>query len=170
MPSPSLHDLLASSGFDYQLLHHEPAKSVELLSQQTGVEPSMLAQTIVIHVDGVSALAVTTASHTICWDRLCRVMGTDFIDLADESEFAQRFPDCEPGAIPPFGSLFRMTVYLDQSLAVHPTIAFAACNHTETIVMAMEDYRKLVKPIILAGGFVSADQFHDPGGPLVQRA
>src|SRR5690606_36873470 len=108
----------------YTSIKHEPAFTAKALLQASGVGAEILAKTVVLHVDGVSALAVMTASAKIRWDKLCRVMGTDFIELADESEFAERFPGCELGAIPPFGSLFGMTVYLHQSLAAQSEIAF----------------------------------------------
>ena len=169
MPASCLKKMLRSHLIDYTSIQHEPAYTAKSLLAATGVDADILAKTVVLHVDGVSALAVMTASAKIRWDKLCRVMGTDFIELADESEFAEQFPGCELGAIPPFGSLFGMTVYLDQSLAAQSEIAFSAGTHDEIIKISMQDYKRLAKPIILEAGFIrSTNHASDDVPPLAQ--
>ena len=76
-------------------------------------------------------------------------MGTLTVELASEEEFKGRFPDCEVGAMPPFGNLYEMETFVDESLAEDPEIAFNAGTHTELIRMAFSDFRRLVKPRIL---------------------
>jgi Ala-tRNA(Pro) deacylase len=66
--------------------------------------------------------------------------------LADESEFKDRFPDCEIGAMPPFGNLYDMDVYVEKSLADDEYICFNAGSHTELFRLAYRDYERLVNP------------------------
>jgi len=77
----------------------------------------------------------------------------DFVDLADEQAFQDRFPDCEVGAMPPFGNLFGMSVYCAETLTEQPELAFAAGRHTESIHMKTRDFLNLVQPMVINQGF-----------------
>ena len=98
-------------------------------------------------------MLVMPATWRVRWDRLSRVLETDFVDLADEQAFQDRFPDCEVGAMPPFGNLFGMTVYCSEALSEQPELAFAAGSHTESIHMKTADFLNLVKPMVINAGF-----------------
>jgi len=82
------------------------------------------------------------------------VMGSEFIALAGEEEFKSMFPGCEVGAMPPFGNLYNMQVFVEESLSKDEEIAFNAGSHTELIKMKYEDFAKLVQPKIMAFSFV----------------
>jgi len=77
---------------------------------------------------------------------LKEVIGSDDVELATEREFKDKFPDCEIGAMPPFGNLYEMDVYVAETLAKQDEIAFNSCSHTELIKMSYTDFEKLVKP------------------------
>jgi len=113
-----------------------------------------VVKTVIIELDGKMAMLVMPATWRVRWDRLSHVLDTDFVDLADEQEFQDRFPDCEVGAMPPFGNLFGMTVYCAEVLTEQPELAFAAGSHTETIHMKTVDFLNLVQPIVINQGFV----------------
>ena len=108
---------------------------------------------MIIELDGKMAMLVMPATWRIRWDRLSRILDTDFVDLADEQEFQDRFPDCEVGAMPPFGNLFDMTVYCAEALTEQPELAFAAGSHTESVHMKTPDFLTLVQPMVLSQGF-----------------
>jgi Ala-tRNA(Pro) deacylase len=72
------------------------------------------------------------------------------VELATEGDFRDRFPDCEVGAMPPFGNLYGMPVYVAEALAADEEIAFNACSHTELIRLAYEDFQRLVKPKVVS--------------------
>jgi len=99
-------------------------------------------------VDGKMAMAVLPASYHIDFEILKEIFGTRKVELATESEFKYRFPDCELGAMPPFGNLYDMEVYLAESLSEDEEIAFNAGSHTELIKLSYSDYQRLVEPRI----------------------
>jgi Ala-tRNA(Pro) deacylase len=75
--------------------------------------------------------------------------GSHRVELANEWEFAQLFPDCDVGAMPPFGNLYGLPVYVAETLTTGEEIAFNACSHSELIKLAYRDFEKLVKPTVL---------------------
>ena len=79
-------------------------------------------------------------------DDLCELTGTEDVRLAREEEFKGLFPDCEAGAMPPFGNLYDMSVYVSTDLAEEAEIAFNAGTHTEIISMGWHDFERLVNP------------------------
>ena len=81
---------------------------------------------------------------------LREVTGCDEVKFASEDEFRQRFPDCETGAMPPFGNLYGMDVYVAESLTGHEEIAFNAGSHTEVIRMRFKDFERLVRPKVMS--------------------
>jgi Ala-tRNA(Pro) deacylase len=100
-------------------------------------------------------MAVLPASGWINFDRFKRLVGTQNVELATEQQFEDTFPDCEVGAMPPFGNLYGMDVYADTALADDEQIAFNAGSHTELIQLPFEDFQRLVKPKVV--GLTYAD-------------
>jgi Ala-tRNA(Pro) deacylase len=100
-------------------------------------------------MDDKVIMAVLPASRRINFSRLKEVTGARTAELATEREFEELFPDCQLGAMPPFGNLYDMDVLVDKSLTDDEEIAFDACNHRELIRLSFEDFKELVKPTIL---------------------
>ena len=107
------------------------------------------AKTVMIKVDGTMAMAVLPASRRVDLDRLSAALGAGHVEIASEQEFADAFPGCEVGAMPPFGNLYDMDVYVAEKLTEDDDIAFNAGSHTQIIQMAYRDYENLVKPRIV---------------------
>ena len=110
---------------------------------------------MLVKIDGKLAMVVLPGSFKINFEELKKVTGSDKARLADEHEFIDKFPDCEVGAMPPFGNLYGVEVFVENSLAEDEEIAFNACSHSQLIKMAYADYEKLVKPVRLAFAFQS---------------
>jgi len=104
---------------------------------------------VVVKVDGTLAMAVVPASRQVDLERLRAVTSATQVEIAHETDFRHFFPDCETGAMPPFGNLYGMTVYADEELAQDREIAFNAGTHRELVSMSWVDYAALVKPRIL---------------------
>jgi Ala-tRNA(Pro) deacylase len=66
--------------------------------------------------------------------------------LATEDEFISRFPECEIGAMPPFGNLFGLKVYVDPALEKDEYIYFNAGNHAQTVRLKYKDFARLAQP------------------------
>ncbi|HEY6907465.1 MAG TPA: YbaK/EbsC family protein [Ignavibacteriaceae bacterium] len=114
-----------------------------------------MAKTVLVKIDGKLAMAVLPGSFKINFENLKKVLGSDNVRLADEHEFIDKFPDCEAGAMPPFGNLYGIDVFVANSLAEDEEIAFNACSHSQLIKMSYSDYEKLVKPVRLDFAFQS---------------
>ena len=94
-------------------------------------------------------MTVLPASYKIDFHLLKEIFNTDKVELATEMEFKDRFPDCEVGAMPPFGNLYDLEVYVAESLTEDEEIAFNAGTHTELMKLTYADFERLAKPILL---------------------
>jgi Ala-tRNA(Pro) deacylase len=108
-----------------------------------------LAKTVMVKLDGRMAMAVLPSSCTVDFESLRRLTGAKEVKLADEQEFSERFPGCDVGAMPPFGNLYGMPVFVSDELAENDQIVFNAGTHTEVVKLAYRDYDRLVGPKIL---------------------
>lgn len=146
MPVKKLKEFLNKEKVKYVSIVHSPAFTAQEIAAAAHVPGRNLAKTVVVHCDGETAMAVLPASRKIILEDLREAAGAKEVRFATEDEFKKLFPDCEIGAMPPFGNLYGMVVYLDASLAEDEEIAFNAGSHTELIKMAYGDFERLVKP------------------------
>jgi Ala-tRNA(Pro) deacylase len=105
-----------------------------------------LAKSVVVKVDGAFALAVLPAPAVVDLELLRRATGARKAVLANEREIESLFPGCELGAMPPFGNLYGLPVYVDLSLGADESIVFNAGTHTEAIRIAYADFDRLAHP------------------------
>lgn len=150
MPVRRLKEFLDSQQIKYVTISHSPAFTAQQIAATAHVPGKELAKTVMVLVDGKMAMAVLPASLRVDLDHLQEIVGARRIELADERSFRDKFPECEVGAMPPFGNLYGMDVYVADSLAEDDEIAFNAGSHTELIRMAYADFERLVKPKVLA--------------------
>jgi Ala-tRNA(Pro) deacylase len=146
MPCEKLLEFLDENEVNYDLQEHPQAYAAHETAIKAGVPIRMFAKTVMVRLDGNMGMAVIPSDHKINFDMLRLAAGADTVSLALESEFEARFPDCDLGAMPPFGNLYHMTVYLDSHLAKVETITFNAGTHTETLTMAFADFERLATP------------------------
>jgi len=150
MPIQKLKNYLDGEGIKYVTIEHSPAYTTQEVANSTHIPGNQMAKTVIVELDGQMAMAVLPANRRIVLQDLRDVIGSDEAKFAAETEFQRRFPDCEIGAMPPFGNLYGMKVYLAESLAHNKEIAFNAGSHTEVIKMAFADYERLVAPEVLS--------------------
>jgi Ala-tRNA(Pro) deacylase len=149
MPGSKLKDYLDSHDIEYITISHSPAYTAQRIAEITHTSGNELAKTVIVRMDDKYAMAVLPASHRVDLDYLRRGVDAAEVELASESEFRDRFPDCEVGAMPPFGNLYDMAVYVADELAEDEEIAFNAGSHTELIRMKYGDFSKLVEPKVI---------------------
>ncbi len=154
MPVQTLIQHLEDHQVPYRCLSHPPGFTAQSLAHHCQVPGDQVAKTVIVELDGKMAMLVMPASFRIRWDRMMDVLDTDFVELADEDDFVDRFPECEVGAMPPFGNLFDMQVFCSETLTQQSEITFAAGSHTEAMQLAMKDYLALVHPIVISQGFI----------------
>jgi Ala-tRNA(Pro) deacylase len=146
MPSKKLKAFLDENKIKYISIQHSSAYTAQEIAAVAHIPGKDLAKTVIIKIDGKMAMAVLPASYKVSFENLKEALGVKEVRLAYEQEFIDKFPDCDVGAMPPFGNLYGMEVYVAQSLAENEEIAFNACNHTELIKMSFADFERLVKP------------------------
>jgi Ala-tRNA(Pro) deacylase len=146
MPSKKLKAFLDENKVKYISIQHSSAYTAQEIAAIAHIPGKDLAKTVIIKIDGKMVMAVLPASYKVSFEELKAALAVKEVRLAYEQEFMDKFPDCEVGAMPPFGNLYGMDVYVAESLAEEEEIAFNACNHTELIKMNFSDFEKLVKP------------------------
>jgi len=149
MPVKKLKEFLDENKVKYITISHSPAYTAQEMAAKAHVPGKEIAKTVLVKVDGKLVMAVLPGSFKINFENLKKVLGSDNVRLADEHEFIDKFPDCEVGAMPPFGNLYGLEVFVANSLAEDEEIAFNACSHSQLIKMSYSDYEKLVKPVRL---------------------
>jgi len=148
MPVQKLKGFLDENGVKYVTIQHSVAYTAQEIAVHTHIPGKELAKTVMVKVDGKLAMAVVPASHRVDFGRLRDVAGAQHVELASEAEFKDFFPACDVGAMPPFGNLYDMEVYVSDTLSEDVEIAFSAGSHSELIRLAYADYERLVQPKI----------------------
>ncbi|MBF0278774.1 MAG: YbaK/EbsC family protein [SAR324 cluster bacterium] len=148
MPLKKLKEFLDSSDIKYVNITHSKAYTSQEIAASAHISGKELAKTIVVKLDGKFALAVLPASSQIDFRIFREVADADEVLLADEDEFGELFPECEVGAMPPFGNLYGLDVFVSEELAEDEEIAFNAGSHTELVRLAYEDFERLVEPTV----------------------
>lgn len=141
-----LSEYLDSQQVRYQFHTHAPAYTAQGLAHIEHVSGKELAKVVMVMVDGRIVMSVLPASHRLDLDKFAELQQAQSVRLATEDEFRDVFPDCELGAMPPFGNLYHLDVWVDSVLRSHATIVFNAGSHVETILMNFSDFERLVNP------------------------
>lgn len=147
MPSKKVKEFLDRMAVRYVKITHSPAYTAQEIAESAHIHGRELAKTVIVLVDGKMAMAVLPANCTIDFNHFRRTIGAGNIELASEEQFQDMFPDCEIGAMPPFGNLYGMDVYMDWHLEEDRDIAFNAGNHFELFRLSYKDFARLVNPI-----------------------
>jgi Ala-tRNA(Pro) deacylase len=146
MPLARLRQFLDSHKIKYVVISHSVAYTAQGIAALTHISGKELAKTVIVKLDGALAMAVLPASSQVDLSRLKTATGVKDAALASEQEFKDSFSDCQTGAMPPFGNLYDIPVYADESLTRDKEIAFNAGTHLELIRMTWDDFQTLVKP------------------------
>ncbi len=155
MPCTRLKEFLDENDVKYIAIEHSPAFTAQEIAAAAHIRGKEIAKTVIVKIDGKMAMLVLPGSYKVKFDELKSVLGKENVRLANEQEFKDKFPECEVGAMPPFGNLYNMDVFVAQSLSEDEEIAFNAGTHTELIKMGYSDFEKLVKPVKLKFSFHS---------------
>jgi len=149
MPISKLRKYLDENKIKYIIISHSSAYTAQEIAARAHIRGRELAKTVLIKIDGKMVMAVLPASYKINFEQLAKELKTSSVRLAYEQEFMDRFPDCEIGAMPPFGNLYGIEVFVAESLMQDEEISFNACSHTELIKLSIKDFVSLVKPKII---------------------
>lgn len=148
MSTRKLVEFLDSQGVKYVTIKHSKAFTAQEIAAAAHIPGRELAKTVMVRIDGDMAMAVLPASFRVDLERLKKVAKAKKVELATEQDFKDMFPECEVGAMPPFGNLYGMDVYAAERLSEDEEIVFNAGSHTELIRLSYKDFEKVVKPAV----------------------
>lgn len=152
MPVDRLKAFLDENDVKYVTISHSEAFTAQEVAAAAHVPGKEMAKTVMVKIGDELAMVVLPAPDQVDIERLRQVTGTPDLELASEDEFSRRFPGCEVGAMPPFGNLWDMNVFVDERLRENEKIAFNAGSHTELVKLPYGDYERLVEPVVAMVG------------------
>ena len=133
------------------LAHHERFTAPEI-AEELHVPGHMMTKVVMVKANGNQLMVAIDAHSKIDMEALAAAVNADRVELASEKEFGARFPDCEVGAMPPFGNLYNVPVIVDRRLSEDEDIVFEAGSHHEAIKLAYTDFDRLVHPQVAEFG------------------
>lgn len=139
---------LDGNGVCYSHSVHPRAQTALETAAAERIPPHDLAKIVVYAGDNGFGIVVVAADELLNLPEIARLLGSSSMRLAEEGELAEIFPDCELGAMPPFGQPYEMPVLLDTGIASREFIAFPIGTHCDVIRMSVADYKRLVRPLI----------------------
>jgi len=145
-----LRTFLDSNCIPYESLPHSTTYTAQGTATIMQISGKEVAKTVVLCAGVLgeeTILAVLPGPRHVKFDKLAALVGKP-VRLATEEEFSRLFPDCELGAMPPFGALYNLPVYVDESLAKDHHVIFNAGTHHDAVRMTYEDFVRLAKPIV----------------------
>lgn len=149
MPVNKIKEYLDNHNIKYISMTHSPAFTSQEIAAAAHVSGKKLAKTVITKLDGKFAMVVVPANQHVNFASLRTASGVKTADLASESEFKDKFPGCEVGAMPPFGELYDMPVYLAASLSNDDHLVFNAGSHSELMQVSYADFARLAKPMVV---------------------
>jgi Ala-tRNA(Pro) deacylase len=139
---------LAENGVHAEIEHHYETFTAQSMAAAVHEKGGFVAKVFIAFAEGDLVMFVLPATFRVDLSRAKELLGCETVRRALEAEFSRVFPDCEIGAMPPFGNLYDLPVYLERGLASQPYLVFAAGTHRDTIRMATADYVRLVAPAV----------------------
>ena len=144
-----LERYLREQGVEYEFEHHPLAYTARGVAASEHLLPSHVAKTVIVVAGGELCMVVLPASHDLHLTDLARELGVQTARLAGEAEFEPMFPDCEVGAMPPFGNLYGLLVFVDASLGKSESIVFEAGTYTDTMRVRYADFARLTNAQVI---------------------
>lgn len=149
MPIQKLIQFLDEHLIQYIVIAHSKAYTAQGVAAISHISGNELAKTVMLNKDGELCMAVLPASKHVDFALFAKQTKSRDVSLASENDFRSSFPDCELGAMPPFGNLYGLPVYVDESLTHDKEIAFNAGSHLELVKLAYSDFERLVNPTVV---------------------
>ncbi len=143
-----LESYLHQEQIPFQVQQHPVAFTAQDIAAREHIPGKQVAKVVIVFADGKQTMLVLPAPYRVDFTRVASALGAREVRLADEIELGVAFPDCDVGAMPPFGNLYQLPVYVDKRLAEDDTITFPVGTHTETMSLKYADFARLVTPIL----------------------
>jgi len=141
-----LERYLRENGVPYSMHHHPPAYTAQAVAESEHVSGKIVAKVVIVFLDNTMTMLALPANLRVNFAKAGESLGGKQARLALEDEFAAAFPDCDLGAMPPFGNLYDLETIVDRQLAGAETLVFNAGTHEDTIHLKYDDFERLVRP------------------------
>ena len=142
-----LKNYLDSNGVKYITIVHSTAFTSQEVAASVHIKGKEFAKCVIVKSDGKFFMLVVPSDHRVNFEKVKSILNVENLTLASESEFRELFPDCETGAMPPFGNLYDVPVYVDERFKANDEISFNGGTHNDVVKMKMADYVRLVEPM-----------------------
>jgi Ala-tRNA(Pro) deacylase len=149
MPARKLKNFLDENGVEYVTIQHSPAYTAQGIAHSAHVSGKEMIKTVILRKDGDLVMAVLPANRKVDLQAFEHAIGSKNVEIAREQDFKATFPGCELGAMPPFGNLWDIPVFVDEEIRDHETVTFNAGTHVELVQMRYDDFAKLVEPAVV---------------------
>jgi Ala-tRNA(Pro) deacylase len=145
-----VEDYLATKNVEFDVIPHHDTYGAQRMAQALHVSGKEVAKTVLLRANhGFKYLvAVLPANKSIDFERASQALGGSRLELATETEITEHCPDCEVGALPPFGSQYGMETIVDESLAEDDEIVFEGNTHHESIRLKFQDFCDIEGPLV----------------------
>jgi Ala-tRNA(Pro) deacylase len=141
-----IREYLDSQNVPYEWLPHPQAFTAQEVAHSLHISGKRLAKTVIVDADGRTVMAVLPASHRLLMPELKAALEARHLMMLPEGELAKIFPECDLGALPPFGNLYGIDVWVDRAITDQGEIVFNAGTHVDAVRMKYADYAQLAKP------------------------
>lgn len=143
-----LEQILRENGVPFEVLTHSEVYTMQEVAGELHLPGREVAKVVMVQADGKMTMLVVPAPSRLDFPRVRALLDAKKVTLAKEDEFAGLFPDCDAGAMPPFGNLYGVPVYVDQALTEEASIVFRVGTHHETMKVAYADFARLAQPTV----------------------
>lgn len=143
-----LEQYLGENGVPFELITHKEAYTMPEVAAALHVPGMQVAKVVIAKADGKMAMLVVPSPYRLDFDKVRGLLDVENVGLAAEEEFAEVFPDCAIGAMPPFGNLYGVPIYVDEDLTEETDIVFRVGTHREVMKVAYADFARLAEPTV----------------------
>jgi Ala-tRNA(Pro) deacylase len=143
-----MEQYLRENSVGFEVMAHSQAFTMQEVAAALHVPGDQVAKVVIVCADDKMAMLVLPAPYRLNTEKARALLGAKKARLAKEDEFADLFPDCATGAMPPFGNLYDVPVYVDRALAEESDIVFRIGTHRESMKVAYADFARLVQPTV----------------------
>lgn len=140
---------LHSNHIGFEIQRHRIAYTTQDVAASEHLPSQIMAKVVIVVADGEMVMLVLPVEYRVDLNKVGTALHVRELWLANEQDFTDRFPDCEIGAMPPFGNLYDLPVYVDTLLTSAKMIFFQAGTYTDTMSMAYADFERLVQPTVI---------------------
>ena len=143
-----MEKFLRENSVEFKVETHDQAFTMQEVAAALHVPGNQVAKVVIVCADKEKVMLVLPAPYRMNVDLVRDMVGANKVRLAKEEEFADLFPDCATGAMPPFGNLYGVPVYVDRSMAEEPDMVFRIGTHRETMKITYADFVRLAQPVV----------------------